>query len=233
MAAIDLRVKSELYKLRDLSQKLSSREVSRATSAAINRSLSRSFTVIKSSIRQKYNISAYDLRDYRILKSTPQSLEGNLKVKRDPISLARFNPRFISVSNSGNTAISVRKSKDGLTKSSKLSKRKSPAKGVSIEIKKGKRMNIPYAFMIKNDSMKPVFARGEYMRGNGGYSFVKRRKRVTRKGSDLPISKLLSTSVYGSTTNPAIQSKVSVDVSAWYQKRLIQELTYRINRIQA
>lgn len=253
MAAINPNFKAELDKLRHLTTKLSKQEVARATSAAINRSLKASETILSRAIREKYRLSVYELRGMESVKSKPSTLSGKIYVNQKPLSLARFNPKFISISNSGNTSIGIRKAVNRKGKSVSLSKIRSQskvkrsAKGVSVEIIKGNPERIPYAFMINNDSHKPVFARGKY-ETRGGRSHFHPADEASRKvdgtifgrlhnrkdkEKDRTITKLAAPSIYGITTRTLMQAKVSARASEMFAIRIKQELEYRISKLQS
>jgi hypothetical protein len=224
-------ITTQLNQLNELANVLSQKSAGKATANAINRALVNSKGLLKRAIQQQYKIPSKDLKEMAIFRSSWQSLTGKLGVNRKPISLSHFNPVFYSRSANGITKLSVTRSKNGLKKSMKAVTR-GRAKGVTFEVKKGQRMNIPYAFLTKNDSEKPVFARGKYQQTGSNYDFIARRSRVNKTGSDTPITKLLTTSMYGALQNTKVNERVSIDVSDYFAKRLEHEIRYQISKIR-
>ena len=224
---IEVDVKSEINQLERLTSQLSSRSVAVATSRAINRAIVSGRVDAKKSIKREFNIQNADLKVMRINNSTSSNLTGTLAVGRKPISLSHFNPVFFAVQNGRISRIGINKRGNKTIKAS----RKDGAKGVSFEVFKGKVVNIPYAFIIKNDKQKPVFARGRYEGSGNNYSFIKRDKRVNKTGPDLPITKLTTTSIYGAFQNPSVNKNINTTVMDSYQKNVERELKNLIRRL--
>jgi hypothetical protein len=228
---IELSIKSQLQELSELTNQLSNKNIGIVTSRAINRSLVSSKGMLKRAVQQQFNISSSELKSMPVFRSSWQNLTGKVGVSRKPIGLSHFNPVFYSASSSGVDKVSVARTRDGLKKSVRTVKR-SGKKGVSFEIKKGERVNLPYAFITKNDVEKPVFARGRYVNSGGNYDFVLRRERAQETGSDMPITKLLTTSVYGAVQNNKANEQISIDVSDYFSRRLLHELKFQIQKIK-
>jgi hypothetical protein len=224
------QLSADLLKLYKLKKELSEKQLGRATAAAINRSLSHAVSTLKREIRHQYKAPTSTLNTFPLFKANSNKLEGFVKAKTHPLSLSHFDPRYEYGSGGSTFAIRVRTTKDGLTKTIRKKQRGQPKKGVSIEIKKGQRITIPYAFMTGNDIQKPVFARGAYKQG-GSYGLVRRNKRVNKKGMDLPIAKLLTVSVYGMAVNKSVSRNTQVDLSNYLMKRLEHEMRVRVNKI--
>jgi len=202
---------------------LSKQEIAKAQSAAINRTLIYGRSEIKKFIRGNYNIKSNELKSLFIKKASYNRLSGNITAPKKNISLSHFNPSFDFSSRGKISTIRITRTKNGLQKSTK-SKRGSTGKGVSVEIKKGERVNLPYAFMIKDNNTMPVFARGKYKTG-GGYNFMHNKKR-------LPITKLLSTSIGAISTNNKMQRKLKADLTPEFRKRMIHELNFRLKKVR-
>lgn len=224
---IEVSVKGEIKKLDDLASQLSAKAINTATSRAINRVLTNSSVHIKKAVKSEFNIKNADLKLMKINKSSTNNLSGSLAVSRRPISLTHFNPVFYVPQKKGSFKISINRRGNKTIKSS----RRQSGVGVTFEVIKGKKVNIPYAFITNNDKQKPVFARGKYVGGGGNYSFIKRDKRVSSSGSDLPITKLNSTSVYGAIQNKDVNKNINTTVMDLYQKRLQHELNYLVSKL--
>lgn len=225
-----IKAQADLLKLHNLRRELSEKHLGRATSAAINRSLAYAVTTLKREIRHQYSVPTAALNALPLFKANPNKLEGYVKAKTHPLSLAHFNPRYEYSSGGNSFAVRVRTTRDGLTKTIKQKKRGTPKKGVSIEIKKGKRITLPFAFMTGNNTEKPVFARGAYKQG-GSYGLVLRNKRVNKRGSDLPIAKILTVSVYGMAVNQSVTNNTQVNLSSFLMRRLEHEMRVRLSKI--
>lgn len=224
---IEVSVKTQINDFEKLAAQLSDKAVATATSRAINRALTSGGVFIKKSIKSEFNIKNADLKQMKINKSSSSSLTGTIAVGRRPISLTHFNPVFYSSNKNGTSKISINRRGNKTIKSS----RSQSGVGVTFEVFKGKKVNIPYAFMINNDKQKPVFARGKYLGGGSNYNFIKRDKRLVSTGPDLPITKLNTTSVYGAIQNKTVNKDVNTTVMDLYSKRLEVELKNLINRL--
>lgn len=229
---ITAKLQVSLDRLYELKKELSKNQLNRAYSAAINRSLSHGLSVLKREIRNQYRVKSSLLNGFPIFKANPNKLEGYIKAKTHPLSLAHFNPVHEYTSGGANWATRVRTTKDGLTKTIRQKKRGAVKKGVSFEVKKGNRVSLPYAFMTKNDNEKPVFFRGSYKVGSSNYGIVRRNKRVVKKGSDLPIAKILTVSLYGTAVNKNVSGRLDLDLSAYLMKRLEHELRFRLSKVK-
>lgn len=221
---LEVNLSADLSRFDNLTRQLSKQEVARALSAALNRALSTGNAEVNREIRNKFRIPTSLLSQNKKSNSAPSTLTASLSLSRKPISLTYFSPVF----KRGNSVIRVKGKK--LTKTITRSRSTSDEGGVTVEIKKGERKRIPYAFMINNNSSKPVFARGAYEGSGGAYTFKPRHKRLVSSGSDLPIAKLLSTSVFGAIQNGPSQSAVQGKVATKLDERVVRELTFRINR---
>lgn len=218
---LNVNVASDLNQFNHLMKQLSDKEVSRALSSALNRSLSVGNTQSKKAIRERFNIPASLLNGNRRHNSTSNTLTAKLGMNSMPISLTNFNPVF----KRNRTQIKLKgKAK---TKSFRYFRKPLGDTGVTVEVKKGEKKRIPFAFIVNNSTLKPVFARGYYSKDK----FVPRHKRIVKSGSDLPITKLLTTSIYGAIQNKGAQDSINSTVSKHLSARVEHELRYRIGKI--
>lgn len=200
--------------INEIAKSLSPDQVKKATARAINHTLGVIKTSVNKEIRSVYNLSASDVREnLTIQKATNGNLKGFIKANRAPISFSKFNP--VSISKSGNGFI--RGAISGKNKGFAFKKTRSPNVGVSVQVLKGERKNVPSAFMLLQGSGKgSVMARGNYSTGSP-FKFDKPR---------LPIEGLNSISIHGATLHSKVTSIIMPMGSDRYTERLIHELRY-------
>lgn len=223
---IRIKTDSAIDALKRLGADLSEKQLAIAQSRAINRSLEKGRTIARKEIKAVYNISQKNLTGINYKRANPNILTGNLFALRKPIPLDAFAPKQET---SGGSISITKKGKQNIKTFKKP--KKDPTAGVSIEIQKGKREIIPYAFMIAGGAVR-VFARGEYKSGTE-HGFVLRHERITNEGSDTPIKPLITISEYGSILNPRVLSQIGRQVQAFYPGRLVHELEYLIDQAAA
>ena len=203
--------------VKDLGLTLSARNIAQAQSRAINVTLRKARTKARGEVKKVYNISQKNLDGIDYRKATSSNLRGELVASQKPLPLDAFAP--IQVGRTGSIQITKRGARK--VKHFRREKKNVPG-GVSIEIFKGKRQVIPFAFMLPNGALR-VFARGEY-KGNKQFGFVQRFHRVNKTGSDLPIKPLITLSVYGEVLNDKVMGAIKTEVSGEYPKILENQL---------
>jgi hypothetical protein len=163
------------------------------------------------------------MRAIDIKRSTASTVTGDLRADRKPIPLDTFSPKQQF---SGSTLSITRR---GAQKQTVLKRtRKTTTAGVTIEVIKGKRELVPYAFMIPGGKAR-VFARGAYKQGTA-HGFVQRQHRQESKGNDVPIKPLISLSVFGSVLNKSVQRHLQTTAKDFYPDRLVHEIEYIISK---
>jgi hypothetical protein len=219
---IDIREANKKFK--ELQSQLTDKQLALSVSRAINRTLMKGRTEARKAVKEAYNIPQRNLSGINYAKATSATLNGNVYAGSRPIPLNAFAPKFETQSRSiTTTKRGEQKIKDRKKKVS------NPGKGVSVEIIKGKRAVVPFAFMIAGG--KPhVFARGEYKSG-GSFGFVRRHKRVNKEGSDIPVKPLISVSVHGAATSPNAVNKVITRMVNEYPKEFEHELIQRVSKL--
>lgn len=196
--------------LAELSGRLGVGQMSRAARMAINDTMRRQRTKLRQFVRHGYNMPADKIKSIDFKPATDFNLEAKMGANAKPVQLAYFKPVFVGPS------FSVRghyTKKNGFA--SKVGKGSSNAQGgVTVEIKKGDRTTIPFAFMVGKFETPFVFARGRYQKGEG---FVKGKARN-------PITALSTASVFGAVfgkdRRPAIQDDAEKDLAALAQQYL-------------
>ncbi|MCO5238845.1 MAG: hypothetical protein M9904_02210 [Chitinophagaceae bacterium] len=202
---------------------LTSRQLDKVASRAINKSLLKGRTEARRAVKDIYNIPQKNLDGINRENSKPSKLEGYVYASKVPIPMDAFSPKFQTASGS------ITVTRKGLQKTSSFKKkRKSITAGVSIEVYKGKRQIIPYAFMIRGGKPR-VFARGEYNRGNGSYGFIRRFARVNKSGSDLPIKPLLSVTVHAAVINDKVMNGLESIVKPYFSKTMEHEIQFELS----
>lgn len=95
------------------------------------------------------------------------------------------------------------------------------AKGVSLEIKKGKRKLIPGVFLAGMKSgHKGVMFRGHY----SGGKMNRRKQRVSKTGNDLPITQMVGVSLPSAMSNKIIIHALNRSMSEMFPKRFEHEI---------
>lgn len=219
-----INVKEANNNLGELSKQLTGKQLALSISRGINRTLMKGRTEARKAVKDEYNIPQKNLSGINLTKSIPNTLTGNIYASAKPIPMNAFAPKFETQSRS------IRTSKRGEQKVKERKRKVSnPGKGVSVEVHKGSRLVIPFAFMIPG--AKPhVFARGVYGTG-GNYGFQKRTKRINNDGNDIPVTPMLSVTVHAAVINPKSISSISKVLVREYPKELEHELRARINGV--
>ena len=217
-------VQETVKTLRSAAYQLSDKQFSKAISRSINESIMQGRTEARSAVKALYNIPQRYVSGININKSTSISLTASLFASAKPIPMDAFSAKFqtaiksLSISRSG-------KQKERIFKRAK----KNVASGVSIEVFKGKRETIPFAFMISGSKPR-VFARGEY-KGGTSFGFVQRHKRLVRSGSDTPIKPLISVTVHAAVINKTALGKIEGKVNSVFPVSINRNINFMISQI--
>jgi len=185
---------------------LTNGEFNKGVSRAINRTLSTSKTTASKEIRKIYNLSAADVR---------KEMEVQKAKASDLTGKLVAEGRLLS-----------------LTKFKPIR----TSDGISIEIRKGNRVNIKGAFISGNEKLNGgIYARGKYR----GKDFEFRHQRIKQAGgykkvngryqpinNDLQIDKLRTISIPQTMANETIISTLSTKMQDDFPKRLVHELKW-------
>jgi hypothetical protein len=224
--SLTVNTSSAQRQLRVLKQQLSPKEIAKATARAINHSLSKSRTISRKEVKRVYNISQKNLEGINIHRANSNNLQGDLFASRKPIPLDAFAPK----QEFGNVRYNITK-RGKLTAKVLNRTNKNPTSGISIEVFRGNREVIPYAFLIPGGAVR-VFARGEYRQGTQ-YGFIQRHQRVSSTGNDTPIKPLITLSTFGSIINDNVITSISKEIRVIYPNRLVHEMEYIINHVSS
>lgn len=209
--------------LRRLGVELNKKELATAVVRAINRSLQKGRTIARTEVKKVYNISQKDLQGIDYRRANVSTLKGELIASKKPIPLDAFAPKQLTAS----STISI--SRKGSIRTKTLKRvRKNFNGGISIEVKRGERENIPYAFLIPGGAVR-VFARGQYRDGTQ-HGFVQRHHRVNKKGSDKPVKPLITVSELGSILNPGVMRNINKEIIKIYPDRLDHEIMFIVQK---
>jgi hypothetical protein len=209
--------------LRRLGVELSQEQLKTAIVRAINRTLQRGRTIARKEIKKVYNISQKNLEGVDYKRATVGTLKGELVADKKPIPLDAFAPKQLTAT----STISI--SRKGAVKTKSLRRaRKNFNGGISIEVKRGERENIPYAFLIPGGAVR-VFARGQYRDGTQ-HGFIQRHHRVNKSGSDTPVKPLITVSEFGSILNPDVMKEIKKEILKIYPQRLDHEILFMVQK---
>lgn len=221
---ITINVKEALDKLKNAEKQLSGKQLATATSRSINETILKARTDARKEVKALYNIPQKNLAGINIHKATVRTLSANLYASASPIPMDAFSPRFQTPTKS------ITVSRKGEQKERQFKKpKKNISKGVSIEVLKGKRESVPYAFMVAGAAPR-VFARGEYRKG-GTYGFIQRFKRVNKEGNDTPIKPLVSVTVHAAVVNDKALDTISKGVIQTFPGVFDRNLNFLLNNM--
>lgn len=214
-----IKTNDALRALKQLKRNLSKSEINKAVARAINRSLAKVRTQARREVRQVYNIASKDTKGINYNRANVRTLTGELYAETKPIPLDAFAPK----QETGQRSIRVTKRGEQRVREFRRVK-KNPTAGVSIEVLRGQREIVPYAFMIPGAKAR-VFARGSYKQGTSK-GFVQRHQRVNSKGSDTPIKPLITVSVFATVINKKVIKHLEEQARQFYPQRLVHELKF-------
>jgi len=225
---IRLVIEEELEDLKFLVRGLSEKRLVSSKVRAINRAIGRANTVYLGEITKRYALQRSSAKDYiNIQRATYRRSEGYIEADKRPVSISRFSPEFVRdrgvrVSMSIKNIRRDKKGKRSLTQiSKKLTDRERSRKikarqigGVTFQILRGGKKNLPFAFMTSSDRnrgvAKQIWARGKY----AGNKFVRGKDRY-------PIEPLKTFSFY------RVMSKGGISKSAERQAVETMEAEFR------
>ncbi len=206
---------------RKLHSQLSEKQLNTATARAINETMLQARTEARKMVKSIYNIPQKNLSGINFSNKNASKLTSYLYASAIPVPMDAFSPVF----KGNNKSITV--TRKGAQKVKEL-KKKSTNVGVSIQVLKGKKETVPFAFMIAGAKPR-VFARGEY-RGGSSYGFVRRSKRENTKGSDTPIKPLLSVTVHAAVVNPISIQSIQAKVNAVFPKIFEHNIDFLLSK---
>jgi hypothetical protein len=221
---IKVNVESATKHIRNSFKNLSDKEVKQATVRAINRSLMYGRTSARTEVKAVYNIPQKNLDGVNIIKAKTSTLTGYIAASTKPIPMDAFLKSFAF-----NNRSVTRFGKKGNGKTKLMKKSRTYGSGVTIEVERGKKTNIGFAFMIAGSKQR-VFARGQYKSG-GSYGFLRRNSRMNNSKGNDSVKPLVSTTIYSAVINDKVMHRLNSKVAPFYPDRLIHELNHQMNKM--
>jgi hypothetical protein len=204
---------------------LSDSQLSKSIVTGLNKTIRKGRTIARTEVKKIYNIPQRYMNRINHIPATPKRLKASIYASRKPIPMDAFNPRFEFISSAGTSILSI--SRKGILKARAINRAKN-VKGVSIEVQRGKRTVVPYAFMIP--TAKPrVFARGQYKSGNGSYGFMQRHSRLENDAGNDSVKPLTSVTIFGAIVNPVVTAPIINQVKKDYVNNLYTALKYQVS----
>lgn len=225
---ITVRVDGAIKDLRRGFEFLSQSQVARASSQAINQTLLLGRTEARKAVKRVYNIPQRYLSGINIRKANINFLQGSVYASSKPIPMDAFAPKFEFIPASGTSGI-LSVSRRGVLKQLAVSRTKGQV-GVSIEVKKGDRQIIPYAFLIPGAKPR-VFARGAYKAGNGEYGFLQRHTRLENDNGHDSVKPLISVTIFGAVVNPLVKRSIERKLIQGFPANMIKALKRQANTL--
>jgi len=199
-------------KIEGLSDVLSSmsKSVRKAARTTITEFVKQSKIEASAEIREKYNIKKADLEKHMKVKlPTYADLTGEILVYGNPIPLVYFG------------ATEVRDVRGGVaiqsTTRGRVQRRSSAARGVTYEIEKGKKNNLPDAFMAYSDKW-------------GRVEVFRRQRKGDKRVARLPIFTFRSISIPSMFNQERVVGEITKRINARFEGRFAHHLNYFLER---
>lgn len=215
---IRISAQSAIRNLQQERERLGPSRFNKAISRALNESILVGRTESRKAVKDIYNIPQRYLGGINVLKSTSLSLVAKLYASSVPVPMDAFAPKF---QQRGKSFTITRR---GEQRSKVVKRVRSSNVGVSIEVIKGSRQVIPYAFMIEGGKPR-VFARGQYKSGTA-HGFTQRNKRINKVGNDTPVKPLLSVTVHAAVVNRKALDKVQVRINSTLSASMVRNVKH-------
>lgn len=208
---INIDVRGAIAQMSHLTKQLNENEIKKATSRAINRTLTHLRAKIVKEVPKVYALKGFQVRDrFEFTKANKNSLFGNVKSVSNRISASNFDNRLVK----GGVTTKITRSKRG-----------------GIGTKKGKGRG-PDSLFIRIYKRQPAKAVGSvFMMKRGGNPFFAFRGKYNKTDqyqkaefSGRRVKGLLTQSVWDMAVNPQVQFPTSVDGSSFFIKRFEHEV---------
>lgn len=219
---IQIRIDENNNALKQLISRLSPIQLRAASARSINVAIRKANTQYRREIVRNYNLKYGETKDIsQTKKATYSNTSGMVMGEERPLSLSRFDPVFEGMHGiSGRmhyftNEYTGRKHYKKHTIYHKL-------RGVSVEIKKGQKIQLPYAFMVNNGKSSivgQVWARGQYKGGE----FEKGKKRM-------PITPLKTASPFGMMKNEKVASPIRTSASSDLQNEFSRQVYFLLSK---
>jgi hypothetical protein len=218
---ITIDVRQAVNDLRKGFQGLSKERIDKATVDALNKTARLGRTVARTAVKKVYNIPQRYMNRVNYIPARGKRLTAFIYASSKPIPMDAFKPKFQYISASG-SASHITVTRRGV-QNIKTIKRTKQQSGVSIEVKKGERTIVPYAFLIPGAKAR-VFARGDYKSGNGNYGFLQRHTRKENDSGNDSITPLASVTIFAAVINPLVKKQIARKVEAAFSVNMLSAL---------
>lgn len=219
MAVVEIdqnSIKIAVEKIKREYSQISGNILDKAISNALNRAAQQCKTAASREIRRVYNVSAQTVNSsIKVRYSQPRTLTARVVASGRPLSLTSFGAKQetaterVRFDRRGNVVRTTRKT------------RKPPTSGVSFEVKRGEKSNLPTAFIQTANGGTTVFARGVYKGSSEGFEFTKPR---------LPIAKMTSLSIPMMFLNDDVMKPVTNTTGAFFMNRIEHEINFLMSK---
>jgi hypothetical protein len=221
---VEINVKSNLKEFDRLAKNLSERQINKAASDAINKALLLGRSESRRQVKRVYNIPNRYQNFIDVKRAKPSSLSGHIFARTLPLPMDAFNPVF-NITSGGAVTGRLRITRRGQLKQTNA-RSKNASAGVTIEVRKGRKTIVPYAFLIPGAKPR-VFARGDYEQ-NGRYAFIRRREREENSAGNDRVTNMLSVTIYGALINrsvlPIVEKKVNDNFNRLFENALQRQI---------
>lgn len=216
--------------LREQFANLTNYQFKQAVSRGINKTAMTGRTVARAAVKQVYTITQKGVSNAIDIKSsTPGTLTANILASAKPVPIQEFKHQFISTAGAIQK-IKKRAGRDGKTITTSTRTAKRNLGTFTIEAFKGRKVEVPYAFIIPT-STRTIFGRGIYKTG-GNWGFRIRqagepRLRTNSGGTNEKVTPLTSVTVHAAAINKNTQMLIATRIESVFLKNIEHELNFK------
>lgn len=202
---IEINVQDAIRQLRREFANLRGSQFNLAIARAINHTIAKAKTAAGRDVRTIYKVKVSTVKKSLVLsKATRVNQTGYIKVYASPLPAIAFGAR----QNKRGVSINV------------MGKRKTIRSAFIAQGRRGGAGTSAGVAALGTSGHKGVFVRGAYK----GTDLTYRTKRLRKKGPDLPIEEVMTTSVFGMMVNQEVQQATADKINRSFPARLLHEL---------
>lgn len=202
---IDINVSSAIYKLRREFSSLTQGQANLAIARALNHTIAKARTASGKEIRGTYKIKLSNVnKALKVAKASRTKQTASISVSIKPLPAYAFGAR----QNKRGVSINV------------MGQRKTIRSAFIAQGRRGGAGTNEGVATLGTSGHKGVFVRGKYK----GTDLTYRTKRIVKKGPDLPIEEVYTSSVFGMITNNKVKAKVAEVIEQSFATRLWHEM---------
>jgi hypothetical protein len=213
---VRVEVKGAVDELGKAFKHLDKATVALASSRAINKSILLGRTMARTAVKGQYNIPQRYMKGIGNINARPSYLIGCITASAKPIPMDAFSPTFSFL-----TGTTTKTSRRGV-QSTKLGTKGRKGTGVTIEVRKGEKENIAFAFMLPTLTGR-IFGRGTYRDGNA-FGFVQRHTHQAGPNGNDAVKPLLSVTVHAAVINPKVEKAIGAMLIPAFSRIYTQQL---------